>query len=315
MLLRVQAEDTSERPPRIDSFLAVKTGITRSRLKRLIHDRHVLVNGREVKSNYRVREGDKIELTVPREEASALLPEDIPLEILHIDGDVAVVNKPPSMVVYPAAGHAGGTLMNALAYHSERLADIGGPLRPGIVHRLDKDTSGLMVVALSDRAYYALTDQFRHRAVSRSYVALVLGAMRGERGEIGLRIGRSISDRKKMSTRTRRGRAAGTHWEAIERFQDHATLISARLQTGRTHQIRVHMAAIGHPVLGDRTYGKKTQIVTGGGKLTFPRQMLHAEGLGFTHPAGGEWVQFHAPPPADMQEALSNLREAAATGA
>lgn len=196
--------------------------------------------------------------------------------------------------------------MNALAYHAPKLASIGGSLRPGVVHRLDKDTSGVMVVALDDDAYYHLAEQFRARTITRKYIALISGNLKEDAGEISLSIGRSTSDRKKMSTKTRRGKEAVTRWKVLQRL-DRATLIEARLGTGRTHQIRVHFSATGHPVLGDTTYGKKTIVDTKHGKLTIPRQMLHAEILGFTHPHSGQFIEFNSPVPDDIKECIEKL--------
>ena len=210
------------------------------------------------------------------------------------------------MVIYPAAGHSSGTLMNAIAYHSKKLASVGGPLRPGVVHRLDKDTSGVMVVALDDSAYYNLVEQFRQRSINRKYKALIYGTLKKVSGEIALKIGRSLSDRKKMSTKVRKGKEAVTNWKVIKHLSD-ATLIEAKLGTGRTHQIRVHFASIGHPVLGDKTYGKKTSIETANQKILFQRQMLHAEQLGFTHPATGEFMEFVSEMPSDMTEKIALL--------
>ena len=225
-----------------------------------------------------------------------------------MDEHLVVVNKPSGMVVYPAAGHSSGTLMNVLLYHCKKLEAPGGPLRPGIVHRLDKDTSGVMAVALDSAAYYNLAEQFKQRTINRRYVALIYGNPKENSGQISLAIGRSETDRKKMSTRVRRGKEALTIWKVIERFRQ-AAFIEAKLRTGRTHQIRVHFASIGHPVLGDRAYGKKIEMETKErGKLTFPRQMLHAESLGFIHPATGEYLEFHSPMPDDMEDCISKLR-------
>lgn len=303
-----------DRLERIDKFISAKTGITRSRVQKSIESALVEVGGAPVKSNYKIRPGDRITLRVPDEEPPALVPEDLPLNILHLDGHLIVVDKPAGMVVYPAAGHAGGTLMNAVSFHAGRLASVGGPLRPGVVHRLDKDTSGVMVVALDDDTYYGLVEQFKKRAVKRSYVALVLGGPKRDRGRISFLIGRSEADRKKMSVRSRRGKEALTSWEVIERLSG-ASVIRARLATGRTHQIRVHFSAIGHPVLGDRTYGKKTSLElrspkTGVKKrVMFNRQMLHAEALGFVHPETGKHLEFKTSMPGDMSEALNELRK------
>jgi 23S rRNA pseudouridine1911/1915/1917 synthase len=303
-----------EPPERIDKYVADRTSITRSQVQRLIESGLVLVNGKTVKPNYRTRAGDHIDIIIAEERgAKALAPEDIPLDILYMDDHLAVVDKPAGMVVYPAAGHARGTLLNALLFRAGKLAAVGGPLRPGVVHRLDKDTSGVMVVALDDGAYYGLAEQFRKRSIQRRYLALVYGSMKGESGRIALSIGRSETDRKKMSTKARRGKEALTAWEVAERFPG-ATLVSAKLATGRTHQIRVHFASIGHPVLGDRTYGKKTSIEVVDSKskikaaVTLSRQMLHAETLGFTHPVSGKYVEFKAPPPQDMARAIRRLR-------
>jgi 23S rRNA pseudouridine1911/1915/1917 synthase len=293
---------------RIDVLAAELAGLTRSRIQQLIEKGLLLVNGEAVKQNYRARTGDEISLSVPAEEET-LLAEVLPLDILYMDNVIIVVNKPPGMVVYPGAGHGSGTLMNAVAHYSPQLATIGGPLRPGVVHRLDKDTSGVMVVALADNAYYNLVEQFKKRTINRTYVALVFGNLGEDSGEISLKIGRSESDRKKMSTRVRRGKEAVTRWKVLERYQT-ATLIEAKLDTGRTHQIRVHFASMGHPVLGDRTYGKKTAIETRRMKITFERQMLHAMTLGFVHPATGRYMEFAKEMPQDMRGKVQQLQVA-----
>jgi 23S rRNA pseudouridine1911/1915/1917 synthase len=291
---------------RLDIFVSEGAGITRSQALKLIKSGDILVNGRAENQNYRMKTRDMVEITLVPREDTELVAQDLPLKVLYMDAYVAVVDKPAGMVVYPAAGHSGGTLMNALARLAPGLASIGGALRPGVVHRLDKDTSGVMVVALEDSAYYNLVEQFRDRTISRKYCALVSGSLKEDAGEIKLSIGRSDSDRKKMSTRTRRGKKALTSWKVLRRF-DSATMIEARLGTGRTHQIRVHFAAIGHPVLGDTTYGKKTFVESRTGKIAFPRQMLHAELLGFTHPATGEFMEFASTLPDDMKECIDKL--------
>ena len=297
----------SEAGKRIDIFLAKRTGITRSQIQRLITQGNVLINSKDVSQNYRLKSKDLISINIPDKETEGLLPEPIPLDILYKDNHLVVVNKPAGMVVYPAAGHAHGTLMNALSYHCKKLTTVGGPLRPGVVHRLDKDTSGVMVIALNDKAYYNLIEQFKHRTINRKYIALVYGNLREDEGEIALKIGRSESDRKKMSTRVRKGKEAVTRWKVLKRFGN-ATLVEARLGTGRTHQIRVHFASIGHPLLGDRTYGKKVEIEAKTRKIIlFPRQMLHAELLGFTHPATGAYLEFSSPVPEDMAERINDL--------
>jgi len=298
--------DISEAGNRLDTLLARKTGITRSQVQRLIGNGDVLVNNVVVSQNYRTKGNEMVSIAIPSEETESLVPEPIPVEILYKDDALVVVNKPAGMVVYPAAGHGRGTLMNALAYRCGKLANIGGPLRPGVVHRLDRDTSGVMVVALDDRAYYDLVEQFKKRTIHRRYVALIYGNPRNDSGEIKVPIGRSSSDRKKMSTRTRRGKEAITRWKVLKRF-GMATLIEVKLGTGRTHQIRVHLSSIGHPVLGDRTYGRKTELEIHRRRVIIPRQMLHAEMLGFTHPFSGAYMEFYGPMPEDMREVIDAL--------
>ncbi|WP_333653809.1 RluA family pseudouridine synthase [Dissulfurispira sp.] len=306
-LISVSGEDVHKR---LDVLIAEKTGITRSQVQRLIKDGLVLVNNKTENQNYKVKTNDVITIHKPEEEKEILIPEALPINILYMDRHLVVVDKPSGMVVYPAAGHNRGTLLNALAYHCKKLATVGGPMRPGVVHRLDKDTSGVMVVALDDKAYYDLVEQFKKRTINRKYITLVYGNIKEDSGEIEMKIGRAVSDRKKMSTRTKRGKEAVTRWRVIERF-DAATLIEAKLGTGRTHQIRVHFSAIGHPVLGDKTYGKKVEVevkVEGKRrKIVFPRQMLHAETLGFIHPVTKEYIEFSSPLPEDMEECIKKL--------
>jgi 23S rRNA pseudouridine1911/1915/1917 synthase len=301
----VQPEEKGER---IDTFLAGKTGVTRSQIQKLIENGDVLVNDRAVSQHHRVKMHDVITIGVAEKKTEDLVPEPIPLDILYKDDYLVVVNKPAGMVVYPAAGHDHGTLMNALSYYFNQLASLGAPLRPGVVHRLDKDTSGVMVVALDDSTYYSLAGQFKERSINRSYSALVYGLMKENEGRIALKIGRLESDRKKMSTRSKRGKEAVTQWTVIRKFGN-ATLIKVKLGTGRTHQIRVHFASIGHPVLGDRTYGKKSELeMKGRRNILFPRQMLHAELLGFIHPVTGQYMEFSSPLPKDMVEKIEELQ-------
>jgi 23S rRNA pseudouridine1911/1915/1917 synthase len=212
------------------------------------------------------------------------------------------------MVIYPAFGNKSGTLMNALISRCNRLSSIGAPLRPGVVHRLDKDTSGVLVVAKNDTAYFSLVNQFRHRETEKHYMALLFGNLKTDRGEIKTAIGRSVSDRKKMSIKTKRGKEAITLFEVIKRFK-YATLVKVRIITGRTHQIRVHFASIGNPVLGDRTYGKKTALELGQKTINFDRQMLHACSLKFVHPATGKKMKFTAPMPQDMEIAIEDINK------
>jgi len=298
---------TSEAGERLDTFLARKTGITRSQIQALVKNGSVLVNACRTNQSYLVKAHDTITVSVPGKSTEDLISERIPVDILYKDDHLVVVNKPPGMVMYPAAGHRRGTLMNALSYLYQDLSAPGGPLRPGVVHRLDKDTSGVIVIACNNRAYYSLIEQFSERTINRRYLALVYGNLKEDKGKIVQNIGRSDSDRKKMSTRSRRGKEAVTKWKVLKRF-GHATFIEVKLGTGRTHQIRVHFASIGHPVLGDRTYGKKTEIRVKGKKtISFPRQMLHAESLGFVHPLTGKYLEFSSPMPEDMAERLREL--------
>lgn len=302
-----------DRRLRLDCAVAERTGLTRSRTQRLMDEGSVLVNGVAAVRSYRVRRGDVIDVRKPASaEEPGLVPQDLDVPVLYADDSLAVVDKPAGMVVYPAAGHASGTLMNDLRRRFAKLATVGGPLRPGVVHRLDKDTSGVMVIALDDDAYYDLARQFRDRTITRAYVALLFGNLAAASGEIALTIGRSESDRKKMTTRSRRGKEAVTRWTVLERFGC-ATLVEARLGTGRTHQIRVHFSATGHPVLGDQTYGRKSSLLIGRETVLFLRQMLHARTLGFVHPATGKPMEFESPIPEDMAECLSRLREFART--
>jgi len=283
----------------------------------------VRLNGRRTKPGVRLKARDLVEIQwLPPREAS-LVPEPLSLDILYEDEDLIVVNKAPGMVVHPAGGVARGTLVNALLHHCPDLQGIGGERRPGIVHRLDKDTSGVMVVAKSAQAFHRIALQFRERQVRKEYLALVWGKMQGEKGEVDRPIGRHRSDRKRMSSlySVSRWRAAVTEWrqEALFKVGSHGehfswiTLLRLRPRTGRTHQIRVHLADQGHPVVGDRVYGPKRQAlvkshVERSRLIDFPRQALHAERLGFLHPRTGATLEFRAPLARDMSELLDHLR-------
>jgi len=291
---------------RLDTYLTLKSGLSRSNVQKLIKLGLVTVNGKFEKVSYRIKGGDHIELIIPDEPENILIPENIPLDILYDDDHVVVVNKPSNMVIYPVAGHKRGTLLNALIARYRRLASIGAPLRPGVVHRLDKDTSGVVVIARNDAAYLDLTRQFKEREVEKHYLALLYGNVKNDRGEISRAIGRAYTDRKRMSTRTRKGKEAITRFEVIKRFKS-ATLAKIRIITGRTHQIRVHFASLGNPVLGDKTYGGKTSIKFAQKTITFNRQMLHAYSLRFKHPVSGQPMEFTAPMPEDMQKAIEEL--------
>jgi 23S rRNA pseudouridine1911/1915/1917 synthase len=304
----VSAEDAGAR---LDAFLAARVeGVSRSTLKRVIDDGEVLVGGRAAKPSLKLKGGEHVEVELPAPPPSEVAPEEIPLDILHEDEEVVVVNKPSGLVVHPAAGVPSGTLANALAFHFGRLSG-GGSLRPGIVHRLDRDTSGVIVVAKTSRAHENLSEQFRARTVFKSYVALAHGVTREERGRVEEPLARDPRSRTRMAV-VRGGRAALSLWRVRRRFT-RFTLLDVQIKTGRTHQIRVHLAWIKHPVVGDETYG-------GGRDKTLPdpglrarvsalgRQFLHAERLGFHHPATGEWLGFTAPLPAELSEFLETLQ-------
>lgn len=291
---------------RIDLYL-IQRGIplSRSRIQRLIDSGEIQVNGRSVRSSYRVRPGDHIAIRVPAPTPLDLTPEAIPLDIVFEDDALLVVNKPAGMVVHPAPGNRQRTLVNALLHHCRELPGIGGRERPGIVHRLDKETSGLLVVAKTDQAHHGLSRQFKDHTISRCYIALVYGDLSKGKGTIEQAIGRDIWDRKKISPRTTRPKNAITKFKVRERFGD-ATLLEVYPQTGRTHQIRVHLAYIKHPVVGDKVYSGRTSNSIFG--LEVGRQMLHAQSIGFLHPVRLETIQLMAPIPSDMDQALRFLR-------
>lgn len=285
---------------RLDKALADLTELTRSQANEAIKKGEVLVNGKVVKAKYAVKEGDEITYHLPEEEVLEILAEDIPLEIIYEDQDVAVVNKPQGMVVHPSAGHTSGTLVNALMHHIKDLSSINGVVRPGIVHRIDKDTSGLLMIAKNDNAHRLLAAELKDKKSLRQYLAIVHGNLPNDRGVIEAPIGRSDKDRKKQAV-IAGGRDALTRFKVLERF-GHYTLVELTLETGRTHQIRVHMAYIGHPVAGDPLYGPKKSLKGNG-------QFLHAATLGFTHPTTKEEMVFSAEVPEIFKKALDDLRK------
>jgi len=283
----VQAEQAGER---LDILVAAALDVTRSRAGTLIKDGRVCVNGTaQAKAGLKLRAGDEVHAEIPEAEPSSVEAQDIHIDILYQDADLAVVYKPSGMVVHPAAGNADGTLVNALLMHLDQLSGIGGEIRPGIVHRIDKDTSGLLLVAKNDKSHVCLSEQIKAHSVQRAYMAIVQGGMKQDCGTVEGPIGRHPTDRKKMAI-VPGGREATTHWRVLEPLRG-ATLLECRLTTGRTHQIRVHMSSIGHPLLGDPVYGpKKMPYPVSGG------QLLHAFRLGFVHPTTGEEMLFEAPP-------------------
>lgn len=291
---------------RLDVFLArMHPELSRAHAQKLIADGCATVNGVIRKANYRVGEDDMVELDVPEPEETAILPEDIPLEILYEDSDIIVINKARGMVVHPAAGVSSGTLVNALMYHCKDLSGINGELRPGIVHRLDKDTSGVMVAAKNDKAHISLAQQIQEKTARRVYQAIVWGNIKEEAGVIHGDIGRHPADRKKMAIVQENGKPATTHFRVLRRFGEH-TLVECRLETGRTHQIRVHMTHIGHPLVGDPKYGVGRQGKVRG-DFAIEGQALHSISLELTHPVTGERLSFDSKLPKDMEKIIAKL--------
>jgi 23S rRNA pseudouridine1911/1915/1917 synthase len=298
---------------RLDHLLARRLDFSRARLQKLLKAGLVLVNGQARPPSYKVREGDAIEVTVPPPAPSHLLPEPLPLTIVYEDRDLLVVNKPPGLVTHPGAGNQTGTLLNALLHHCPDLEEIGDVSRPGLVHRLDKDTSGLLVAAKTELAHRALVGQFQKHAVKKKYLALVWGRLPGQKGRIAREIGRHQKERHKMSVHARRGKDAVTLWRVVKELPGPLTLVELSPQTGRTHQLRVHLTAEGHPILGDATYGGGASRLKGaapalpGLKPLVKRQMLHAWQLSFTHPRSGEEVGWEAAQPGDFQAVVDYL--------
>ena len=289
---------------RIDRYLSdTLEDRSRSYIQKIIKDGHVTVNQKPVKANYRLSVGDRVEVTLPEAKEPDIEPENIPLDILYEDQDIIMVNKPKQMVVHPAPGHYSGTLVNALMYHcGDELSGINGCMRPGIVHRIDMDTTGSLVVCKNDKAHQSLSEQLKEHSIRRIYVAIVHGNIKEDSGTVNAPIGRHPTDRKKMSTHCKNGRNAITHYKVLERFGDY-TYIQCELETGRTHQIRVHMASIGHPLVGDEVYGPKKCPFKG-----LQGQTLHARTLGIIHPSTGEYLEVNAPLPEYFVDLLDRLR-------
>ena len=292
---------------RADAAAAALFGISRSQAARMIEAGDVTVDGRTVSKKDALAEGQTLEMTVPEPEPCEAKPEDIPLDVVYEDGDVIVINKPSGMVVHPAPGHETGTLVSALLFHcGDSLSGVGGVMRPGIVHRIDRQTSGLIAVAKNDEAHASLAAQLADHSMYRVYTAIVVGTPKEDEGVIDAPIGRSLKDRKKMAV-VAGGREARTHFEVTERFAGASTL-RLRLETGRTHQIRVHMAYIGHPVLGDDVYGGASTQFQKRHPSLFDGQMLHASALSFAHPRTGEPMRFEAPLPDNFARCVELLR-------
>ncbi|NME97142.1 RluA family pseudouridine synthase [Aneurinibacillus aneurinilyticus] len=294
----VEPEDIGER---VDKFLAtMQEEWSRSQLQSWIKAGLLTVNGKPIKGNYRLQGDDEVTLMVPPAREVDIQPENIPLDVVYEDSDVIVVNKQRGLVVHPAPGHYSGTLVNALLYHCQDLSGINGVLRPGIVHRIDKDTSGLLMAAKNDKAHESLANQLKDHTVTRRYIALVHGVISHEKGTIDAPIGRDPKNRQQMTVVFENSKPAISHFVVLERFKEH-TLVEMKLETGRTHQIRVHMKYIGHPLVGDPKYGPKNLFSIEG-------QALHAKTLGFNHPTTGEHLEFHAQLPHDIEAILAQLR-------
>ena len=290
-----------EAKTRLDKYLAAQDeALSRSRIQSLVDEGQVCVNGNIQKANYKVKANDTIVLKMEDDRELEVEPENIPLDIRYEDEDVIVINKPKGMVVHPANGNQNGTLVNALLYHCKDLSGINGVLRPGIVHRIDKDTTGLLIVAKNDMAHASLSKQLQTKSVNRLYYALVHGVIPHDFGTIDAPIGRDVNDRQKMAVTASNSKDARTHFKVIERFKEY-TLVECRLETGRTHQIRVHMQYIGHPVVGDEKYSYRKTMKTGG-------QLLHAHQLTFVHQRTNETITVEAPLPTQFEEILEELR-------
>jgi 23S rRNA pseudouridine1911/1915/1917 synthase len=289
---------------RIDRYLSDKREeLSRSYLQKLLKEHLVTVNGKEIKANYKVQASDVVVLTLPELTEPDILAEEIPLDILYEDEDLMVINKPKGMVVHPSAGHTSGTLVNAVMAHcGENLSGINGVMRPGIVHRIDKDTTGALLICKNDAAHRALADQLKEHSIRRRYRAIVWGNLKEDEGTVEGPIGRHPTDRKRMAINYKNGKDAVTHYRVLERFGN-ATYVECRLETGRTHQIRVHMTSIGHPLLGDEVYGTRKD------SFHLQGQTLHAMILGFTHPRTGEYLEFTAPLPEYFTKLLDKLRK------
>lgn len=286
---------------RLDKYLSSVSELSRTRVQELTKEGTVLVNGKAQKSSYKVVEGDVISCDVPKDEPTDILPEDIPLDILYEDEDIIVINKPKGMVVHPAPGNYSGTLVNALLYHCKDLSGINGVIRPGIVHRIDKDTTGCIVACKNDEAHRSIASQLESKTCHREYMALVEGNIANEAGFIDAPIGRDKKDRQKMTVTDVNAKEAQTHFKVVERFGRY-TLVDCALETGRTHQIRVHMKYINHPVVGDEKYGHKCPLMDTEG------QVLHAYRLTLKHPRTGKKMSFEAPLPDYFDKLLTILR-------
>mgnify|MGYP001009556384 FL=1 len=305
LIINISDEEAGER---IDSFLSGKTEFTRTRIQQLIKERNIMVNGKATKSSYKIEKDDEIAIEVPEAETTEIKPENINIDIIYEDSYIAVINKQAGLVVHPAHGHYSGTLVNAILYHIKDLSGINGEIRPGIVHRLDKDTSGLIVIAKNDKVHAALTEMFQEKKIKKTYLAILKGKLNKSEGKVVTQIGRDKIDRKKMTVidDASKGKTAITNYRVISQ-NSLFTLVKVNIETGRTHQIRVHMRHLGYPILGDSVYGRKDNE---------KRQMLHAYRLEFLHPVTGNPMKFTGEIPEDFKKALkkSDLKMDEITG-
>lgn len=286
---------------RIDSYIAEKIDdLSRTQIKNLINEKMILVNERKVKSSYMIKEKDLININIPEEKEPKILAEDLNLDIIYEDDDLCIVNKPQDMVIHPATGNYSKTLVNGLLYQVDSLSDLNGEIRPGIVHRLDKDTSGLLVVAKNNKSHKSLARQFKDRSVKRKYIALVYGVVSKDKGLIDGPIGRDPVNRKRMAVVEKNSKEARTYYRVLERFNNYS-LVELQLETGRTHQIRVHMEHINHPIVGDDVYTRRKN------PFKVDKQILHAKKLGFNHPSTGDYMEFETDLPEYLQKIIRNL--------
>ena len=293
--------DENQEHQRLDKAVALFLDVSRKRVKDLLDDNHIFVNGKSAKASYTTVLNDRITIEIPEDENTEVLPENIPLDIVYEDSDLIVINKPKGMVVHPAPGHYSGTLVNTLLYHCKDLSGINGVNRPGIVHRIDKDTSGLLVVCKNDKAHKAISEQLANKTCHRQYVCIVHHPFSHEYGTIHAPIGRSEKDRKKMEVTSKNSKDAITHFTVLKNFREYA-YVQCQLETGRTHQIRVHMQYIGHPIAGDPTYGYRKTLETNG-------QLLHANKLEFIHPTSNEKMTFEIGLEKEFEQVLKELEE------
>ena len=294
--LILEADETGKR---LDAYLAENTELTRTRIQQLIKEENIKVNDKKTKSSYKIEMGDTIEVFIPEKKEIDLVPQNISINILYEDNDIAVIDKKAGLVIHPSYGHESGTLVNAIMFHINDLSGINGEIRPGIVHRLDKDTSGLIIIAKNDKAHNKLSEMFKNKEINKTYLAIVKGSLGKDTGRLETQMGRDLKDRKKMSVLKIGGKTAITNYEVLDK-NDKFSLVRVNIETGRTHQIRVHMKYLGYPILGDSVYGKESKSVK--------RQMLHAYKLEFIHPVTGKEMIIKSEIPKDFSEVLERIK-------